>query len=423
MNINELKYVVGEAKSAEPVTMRFYGRIDNNSTQCFNEEFLWVQDYVKPSKIIVNINSEGGSVLYGMSTFSIIQQCPIEVVTVIDGIAASMASVLWAAGSKSYMRDYSILMIHNPFIRKSSENEMSPDTEQTVEAFQKQIETIYHKRFGLAKSKVREIMEGKEGCDGTYFDAKAAVEAGIIPAENVIKTSKQVCDKVKNQIEGVEEAVDIQEIMASINTELGDFKPQEELSSIHNQTEISKLSTNMEKEQEFAFGSVCAQLGLEKTSEVSAVINRVNALMEAESKVKEIQASFDEMKIQKAGVDAELVNVKNELDVVQNELKTYKDAEKAQHDAAIEQFVDAAIADGKIDETSKEKWIEMSQANFEMVQATLNSIVPRVKISEKIASDPANVTNAADGLSEADKKMAAAVEAAVGKDFQFQSLD
>lgn len=266
-------------------------------------------------------------------------------------------------------------------------------------------------------------MEGKEGCDGTYFDAKAAVEAGIIPAENVIKTSKQVCDKVKNQIEGVEEAVDIQEIMASINTELGDFKPQEELSSIHNQTEISKLSTNMEKEQEFAFGSVCAQLGLEKTSEVSAVINRVNALMEAESKVKEIQASFDEMKIQKAGVDAELVNVKNELDVVQNELKTYKDAEKAQHDAAIEQFVDAAIADGKIDETSKEKWIEMSQANFEMVQATLNSIVPRVKISEKIASDPANVTNAADGLSEADKKMAAAVEAAVGKDFQFQSLD
>ncbi len=423
MNINELKYVVGEAKSAEPVTMRFYGRIDNNSTQSFNEEFLWVQDYIKPSKIIVNINSEGGSVLYGMSTFSIIQQCPIEVVTVIDGIAASMASVLWAAGSKSYMRDYSILMIHNPFMRKSSENEMSPDTEQTVEAFQKQIETIYHKRFGLAKSKVREIMEGKEGCDGTYFDAKAAVEAGIIPAENVIKTSKQVCDKVKNQIEGVEEAVDIQEIMASINTELGDFKPQEELSSIHNQTEISNLSTNMEKEQEFAFGSVCAQLGLEKTSEVSAVINRVNALMEAENKVKEIQASFDEMKIQKAGVDAELVNVKNELNAVQNELKTYKDAEKAQYDAAIEQFVDAAIADGKIDEASKDKWVEMSQTNFEMVQATLNSIVPRVKISEEIASDSANVNNAADGLSEADKKMAAAVEAAVGKDFQFQSLD
>lgn len=34
----------------------------------------------------------------------------------------------------------------------------------------------------------------------------------------------------------------------------------------------------MDKEQEFAFGSVCAQLGLEKTSEVSAVITRIDAL-------------------------------------------------------------------------------------------------------------------------------------------------
>lgn len=43
-------------------------------------------------------------------TFSIIQQCPIEVETIVEGLAASMASVLWAAGTRSYMRDYSILI-------------------------------------------------------------------------------------------------------------------------------------------------------------------------------------------------------------------------------------------------------------------------------------------------------------------------
>lgn len=67
--------------------MRFYGRIDEESTRCFNDEFLWVQDYIKPSKIIISINSEGGSVLYGMGTFAIIQQCPIEVETIIEGLA------------------------------------------------------------------------------------------------------------------------------------------------------------------------------------------------------------------------------------------------------------------------------------------------------------------------------------------------
>lgn len=424
MNANELRYVVGAVKEDQPAQMRFYGRIDEDSTRAFNDEFLWLQDCVKPSKIVISINSEGGSVLYGMGTFSIIQQCPIEVETIIDGVAASMASVIWAAGTRSYMRDYSILMIHNPFMRKDDSDGADPDTQQTVNAFQKQIECIYNKRFGLTKAQVREIMDGKEGCDGTWFDAKSAVEAGIIPAENVIKTSKQVRDKVKNKIDGVVEAHAVQEIMAYVTAELGGIKPQVETSSIHNQKQVEIFNqTEMEKEQNFAFGSVCAQLGLDKTSEVSAVINRITALMNAENKVKEVQASLDALQIQKAGVDQELANVKNELSAAQSELKNYKDAEKAKRDAEIEAFVESAVNDGKIDKDSKAKWVEMAQTNFEMVKSTLNSIAKRDKISEKIANDPANVDAAKDGLTEAERRMAENVQAAVGKDFQFKTLD
>lgn len=424
MNANELRYVVGAVNEDQPAQMRFYGRIDEDSTRAFNDEFLWLQDCVKPSKIVISINSEGGSVLYGMGTFSIIQQCPIEVETIIDGVAASMASVIWAAGTRSYMRDYSILMIHNPFMSKDDADGADPDTQQTVNAFQKQIECIYNKRFGLTKAQVREIMDGKEGCDGTWFDAKSAVEAGIIPAENVIKTSKQVRDKVKNKIDGVVEAHAVQEIMASVTAELGGIKPQVETSSIHNQKQVEIFNqTEMEKEQNFAFGSVCAQLGLDKTSEVSAVINRITALMNAENKVKEVQASLDALQIQKAGVDQELANVKNELSAAQSELKNYKDAEKAKRDAEIEAFVELAVNDGKIDKDSKAKWVEMAQTNFEMVQSTLNSIAKRDKISEKIANDPANVDAAKDGLTEAERRMAENVQAAVGKDFQFKTLD
>nr|UWG14783.1 MAG: Clp protease [Bacteriophage sp.] len=423
MKADELKYVVGEVQESKPVYMRFYGRIDEESTRCFNDEFLWVQDYIKPSKIIISINSEGGSVLYGMGTFAIIQQCPIEVETIIEGLAASMASVLWAAGTRSYMRDYSILMIHNPFI--CEEGETNPDNEQTINAFQKQIETIYHKRFGLSKAKVREIMDGPEGCDGTYFDAKSAVEAGIISPECVLKTSKQICNKVKNQIEGVVEANALQKIMASINTELGNFKPLDNSSSIPNQNHIENSNSQkiMNEEQNFAFGSVCAQLGMDKGTEVNSVITRINALIEAEKKVKEIQNSYDTLKIQKEGLDAQLTNVQNELASVKNELKVYKDAEQAQRNAAIEQFVDDAISDGKIDASAKSKWVEMAQGNFEMVQATLNSIAKRDKISAQIANDPSNIDNAATGMTDAEKELAQKVEAAVGKDFQFKKLD
>ena len=175
MDVNNLKYVVGKAETNQPAIIRFFGSVD-----CFNEEFLWLQDYVKPSKIVVLINSDGGSVMYGMSTFSIIQSCPIEVDCIIEGIAASMGSVIWAAGDHLYMHDYSILMIHNPFVY-DNDNE-DANIKNMVNAFRKQIETIYVKRFGLSKDKVRAIMDGEGDADGTYLSAKEAVDAGILPA-------------------------------------------------------------------------------------------------------------------------------------------------------------------------------------------------------------------------------------------------
>ena len=45
------------------------------------------------------------------------------------------------------------------------------------------------------------------------------------------------------------------------------------------------------------------------------------------------------------------------------------------------------------------------------------------KISAKIANDPANIENAENQMTEAEKKMAKAVEAVVGPDFKFRTLD
>lgn len=431
MNTEQFKYVVGEANAGQPAYMRFYGRIDEYSARNFNDEFLWLQDYVKPSKIVISINSEGGSVLHGMGTYSIIQNSSIETETIIEGIAASMGSVLWAAGTRSYMRDYSILMIHNPFYNhkkdNSSENieKNSEDNRQMVEAFRKQIETIYTKRFGLTKDKVRQIMDGEEGCDGTYFDAKQAVKAGILSSDNIIKTSKQVCSKVKNQIEGLIEATQIQEMMASINAELGEIKPVDFADSIPNQNQIqnSNSQEKMAKEQENAFDSVYAQLGLKETADISEVVNSINTLKDSAKKLADVQSAYDTMKIQKEGLDAKLTNVQNELNDVKVQLQTYKDAEKAQRDAEINQFVDAAIKDNKIKPESKSMWVEMAQTNFEMVQNTLNSIDKQDKLSEEIAKDPANVDAAKSGMEEAERRMQAAVTAAVGEDFQFAHLD
>ena len=61
-------------------------------------------------------------------------------------------------------------MIHNPFLPDENDGEPS----ELVKAFTAQIETIYRKRFGLSHEKVRAIMDGAAGQDGTFFDAAAA---------------------------------------------------------------------------------------------------------------------------------------------------------------------------------------------------------------------------------------------------------
>ena len=138
MSTEELQYVVGEAKTGEPAVIRFFGRVTEETTSRFNDEFDFLENIIRPSCIRVLINSEGGSVLYGMSTYSTIANAKVDTECVIEGVAASMASIIWAAGKRSLMRDYAILMIHNPILPDNDGEEPS----DMLLAFTRQIETI-----------------------------------------------------------------------------------------------------------------------------------------------------------------------------------------------------------------------------------------------------------------------------------------
>lgn len=421
MDINNLKHVVGKAENDQPAIIRFFGSVDCCSVQEFNDEFLWLQDVVKPSKIVVMINSEGGSVIQGMSVFSIIQSCPIEVDCVIEGIAASMGSVIWAAGDNLFMHDYSLLMIHNPFNYGDPED---PDTKQVIDAFKSQIATIYRKRFGMSKEQVQKIMDGEEDVDGTFFTAQEAVKAGFIDASHVIKTSKAIRDKVTNQIDGVADAPSLRNIMLSVAAEIDENKLLEEVVAIHKQTDNSNfqdLKTMKENNETLNFDTVSAQLGISKDAQMAEVTARIAALIKSEADLKDLQAKNADLEIKFNGKEAELSNVKSELEEVKASLKQYQDAEAAAREAEITAVIDDAVKAGKIDESAKETWNKMAHTNFDLVKDTLASIQGRDDIVAQIAKDPANVENGKKTLQTAEEKMAEQVKAVVG-DFQLKKF-
>ena len=431
MNINDLKNVVGEAKANEVVEIKFFGAITEESTRRFNEEFEFLEDCIRPSLIRVLVNSEGGSVLHGMTTYSTISNSKVPTECIIEGIAASMGSVIWAAGEKSLMRDFSILMIHNPFLPDSN-----GEVSDMVKAFTKQIETIYRKRFGLKKDHIKSIMEGEAGKDGTFFDADSAVKAGIIPADCVLKTSKQVCEKVKNELAGIEDMSKIQNIMCKINGEFDMSQFENKLSktedpnlnqndnpaNVVNLIKTTDTIMNEEKTIGFEFGAVAASLGLKDKFEVKDVMARISDLMSVEAKLDTANKALSDAQVVIAGKDAALQNLQKDLNEVNAELSDYKQKEEEAKQAKIESLVQNAIDEGKILETSKAEWITMAKSNFELAQNTLNSIPAREKITEQIASDPKNVTDAANAAKTVEEKMAEKVQAVVGEKFEFKKL-
>ena len=413
MDINTLEYVVGEAKTGEPAVIRFFGCVTKETTSRFNDEFDFLENIVQPSCIRVLINSEGGSVLYGMSTYSTIANAKVDTECVIEGIAASMASIIWAAGKRSLMRDYAILMIHNPMLPGDDTDDGVSDM---VQAFTRQIETIYRKRFGLKAEHVRAIMNGEAGKDGTYFDAPAAVKAGIIPAENVIRTSKQLCEKVHDEIAAMTDTASIQELMSRISAENKLFETE---GTTLNQTENNMANEN--KTQGFEYGAIAASLGM-KDKEVKDVMARISELAALEPRYKELEKSLSDAQTVIAGKEAAIQNLQKDLSAATAQLASFQKKEKEEQASRIETLVENAITEGKIGREAKTQWVEMATSNFALAESTLASIPVREKISEAIATDTGNVQAAAEAARTAEQLMAEKVTEVVGKNFEFRKL-
>lgn len=413
MDMNTLQYVVGEAKTGEPAVIRFFGRVTEETTSRFNDEFDFLENIIRPSCIRVLINSEGGSVLHGMSTYSTIAGAKVDTECVIEGVAASMASIIWAAGRRSLMRDYAILMIHNPMLPGEDADDGVSDM---VLAFTRQIETIYRKRFGLKAEHIRAIMDGEAGKDGTYFDAPAAVKAGIIPAENVIRTSKQLCEKVHDQVAGMTDTTSIQKLMDRISAENKLF---ETTGATLYQTENDMANEN--KTQGFEYGAIAASLGM-KDKEVKDVMARVSELAALEPRYKELEKSLSDAQTVIAGKEAAIQNLQKDLSAATAQLSAYRKKEQEEQAARIETLVEDAITDGRIDREAKAQWVEMAASNFALAESTLSSIPAREKISRAIATDPGNVQAAAEATKSAEQLMAEKVAEVVGKNFEFRKL-
>lgn len=416
----EFKYIKGAYEQGMPADICFYCDVESWNCEDFLWEFHYLENYVMPSVIRIHINSSGGRVVDGMSVFAAIQNSKYPTQTINDGIAASMGSIIWAAGREMFMKDYALLMIHNPFFETGASDE---NTKTAIEAFKNQISTIYQKRFGMSEEDVKEIMDGKEGVDGTWMTAQQAIERGFIDQLHIIETPEAVRQRIAAAVDGVK---NVKAISLVMNSE----------SEIWNKTEkyiVEPKNDQMTEKDIKAFADQVGMTDGEITEEkVSA---RLSELMKAESEAKasakellevknELQtakADLEKVNIELTGAKTSAENLKNDLQAAKDELQKYRDAETEALNKSIEEKVDAAIAECKIGKEDRETWIEMFNSNFELAEKTLATIPAREDLSKKL-NTPENKEDAEKGMKSEEEKVKEVVDSTVGKNFKFRKL-
>ena len=123
----------------------------------------------------VFINSDGGSVFDGMTIHEHLRRHPAYVTTYIDGLAASIASVIALAGDEIVMAANAMMMIHDPWATTSGSAEEMQKSAEVLDKVRKQILNVYIRRTGSDRDTIETMMR-----DETWMDAAEAVALGFV---------------------------------------------------------------------------------------------------------------------------------------------------------------------------------------------------------------------------------------------------
>lgn len=165
----------GEIWLYDQIGASFWG--DGITAKSFQKELTALG---KVTAIDLRVNSPGGDVFDGFAIYNMLAQHPASIDVYVDGVAASIASIIAMSGNTIKMAKNSMMMIHNPQgVAIGDENEMD-----RVKALLKQVKgnltQTYADRTGNNAADIEAWMN-----DETWLTAEAAVERGF--ADRVIE--------------------------------------------------------------------------------------------------------------------------------------------------------------------------------------------------------------------------------------------
>jgi len=133
-----------------------------------------LKDLGELTALTVRINSPGGDVFQGQAIYSLLTAHKARKTVYVDGLAASIASVIAMAGDEIVIPENAMLMIHNPsgsvLGTAGDMRKMAEDLDKVAES----ISAVYVRKTGQDEAMIKKLMD-----EETWMTGAEAVELGF----------------------------------------------------------------------------------------------------------------------------------------------------------------------------------------------------------------------------------------------------
>ena len=261
------------------------------------QDFISEMKEYKDTPVNLRINCIGGDVFDGMAMYNIIKKREAKTTAYIEGIAASMGSVIALAADEVVMAENSLFMIHNAWGGAMGEAEDMRKTASVLEKISGEIASIYKRKTRLSLDRITDMMD-----EETWLNAQEAYELGFVDSisDSIKVAAKYDVSKFKN--------ITTEQIHNKLNINVNNKKMTEELKNWFN-NKVDEI--------------VASVKGADNKSE--DVVTEVNVMLsdneEISNKLSSFEASITDLNGKIVSLEEELTSAKGENETLSTEIE------------------------------------------------------------------------------------------------------
>lgn len=351
----------------------------------------------KDRELKIRINSGGGNVHDGMAIYNLLAERREKVTVIVDGVAASIASVIALAGRELVMPRNTLLMIHDPwgFAQGSADDMRQAAT--TLDAHRDAMVAVYERKTGASQDDIKKLMKeetwftGEQAHEAKFADT-ISNEISLKASASLLKYQKVPADLAKLlKPKASSAASDPVASSSASEDEVEDehsadsMEPMHEAASESSEDLETRTETKSKKTSAASGGQRRKEKIMNKT-QIIALLKKAGIKVADSATDEELLAAMNKLAERTENAsEAEALDAAERKNILEK-IKGFDDQAKLQRRERIEASVKQCVDEDRIPGAQAKKWVDRAIAD-ETVLDDLRAMPPRPP-----GADPISIT-------------------------------